>query len=237
MMKHEEKMILRENCFDAHGNLLPREVLFLFETLAGHHAEALGVGFSAMLERNLLWVIRNIRYQVCGELVPGSEVVGMTWPLPQTKVGFVREYLICDAAGNALIKGTSGWVLIYADTRQLAVAAEVYPDGEYCLEKNFADKTRRISDFAAEEAMVIYPDASSIDANEHVNNTCYADFAHRALGDFGGRIDTFQIDYQREVLCGEEIRLYAAKNEGSALVKGVLQGDQKAFACCVTLKL
>ncbi len=235
MMKHEEKMILRESCFDAYGNLLPREVLSLFENLAGHHAEALGVGFAAMLERNLLWVIRNIRYQVCGELVPGSEVVGMTWPLPQTKVGFVREYLICDGDGNALIKGTSSWVLIYADSRQLAVEADVYPKGEHCLARNFEEKTRRIRDFEAEETAVVCPDASAIDANEHVNNTCYADFVHRALGGFGGRIDTFQIDYQREVLCGEEVHLYAAKNEDSALVKGICK-EEKAFACCVTLK-
>jgi len=235
MMKHEEKMILRESCFDECGNLLPREVLFLFETLAGHHAEVLGVGFAAMLEQNLLWVVRNIKYQICGELVPGAEVVGITWPLPQTKVGFVREYLICDAAGDVLIKGTSNWVMIHADTRQLAVAAKVYPEGEYCLEKNFAEKTRRISDVEAKEAAVICPDASSIDANGHVNNTCYADFAHRALGSFGGRIDTFQIDYLHEVFCGEEVWLYAAKTKEGLYVKGTSK-EEKAFACYAVLK-
>ncbi len=236
MMKHEEKLILPQDGFDAHGNLLPREVLFLFETLAGRHAEELGVGFEAMLEQNLLWVIRNIKYQICGELLPGAEVIGITWPLPQTKVGFVREYLICDTAGNVLIKGTSGWAMIYADSRQLAVAAEVYPKGEYCLDRNFVEKTRRISDFTAEDMAVICPDASAIDANGHVNNTRYAEFAHRALGDFGGKIDTFQIDYLREVLCGEEMRLYTAKTENGVFVKGTASDEQKTFSCYATLK-
>ena len=236
MMKYEEKLILQERCFDEWGNLLPREVLFLFETLAGHHAEVLGVGFAAMLEKNLLWVVRNIKYQFCGELVPGAEVVGITWPLPQTKVGFVREYLICDAAGNVLIKGTSNWVMIHADTRQLAVAAKIYPEGEYCLEKNFEEKTRRISDVEGKETAVICPDASDIDANGHVNNTRYAEFAHRALENFGGRIHTFQIDYLREVLCGEEISLFTARSGDTVFVKGVSQEEEKIFACCAVLK-
>ena len=237
MMKYEEKIILPESGFDEWGNLLPQEVLALFEVLAGRHAEELGVGFAVMLKRNLLWVVRSIKYEVCGNLVPGAEVVGITWPLPQTKVGFVREYRICDTAGNILIKGTSSWATIYADTRQLAIASEIYPQGEFCSDRNFADRTRRIRDFEADgEERVIRPDASAIDVNGHVNNTRYADFAYRALGGFGGRIDTFQIDYLREVLCGEELRLKTAKTETLCLVKGLAHGEERMFTCSATLK-
>ena len=238
MMKYEERLILPENGFDECGNLLPQEVLLLFETLAGHHAEELGVGFAAMLERNLLWVIRNIKYEVCGKLVPGTEVTGITWPLPQTKVGFVREYQICDMAGNILIKGTSNWAMIHADSRQLAVAAEVYPKGEYCTERNFEERTRRIRDFEAEEgeALVLRPGEDSIDVNGHVNNTRYAEFACLALGSFTGKIVAFQIDYLREVLCGEELRIFTAKEEQREMAKGLSSNDEQTFICSVMLK-
>ena len=237
MLKYELELTLPLDGFDEHGNLLPGEVLRLFERMAGQHAEVLGVGFEAMLKRNLLWVVTAIRYQLCGELRSGQKVRGITWPLPQTKVGFVREYLICSEDGEVLIKGTSNWATIYADTRQLAIASEIYPQGEFCSDRNFADRTRRIRDFEADgEERVIRPDASAIDVNGHVNNTRYADFAYRALGGFGGRIDTFQIDYLREVLCGEELRLKTAKTETLCLVKGLAHGEERMFTCSVTLK-
>lgn len=237
MLKYELELTLPRDGFDECGNLMPGEVLRIFELLAGQHAEILGVGFEAMLQRNLLWVVTAIRYQVCGELQSGQKVRGITWPLPQTKVGFVREYLICDENGEVLIKGTSNWATIHADTRQLAVASEVYPQGEYCLDRNFSDRTRRIRDFEADGGeIIIRPDASAIDVNGHVNNTRYADFACRALGSFVGRIDTFQIDYLREVLCGEELRLQTAKTETLCLVKGLAHGEERMFTCSAVLK-
>ena len=237
MMKYEERLTLPESGFDVCGNLLPRKVLFFFEMLASHHAEELGVGFEAMLKRNLLWVIRSIKYEVCGDLVPGTEVNGITWPLPQTKVGFVREYLICDAEGKVLIKGTSSWAMIHADSRQLAVAAEVYPKGEYCTERNFEERTRRVRDFQAEgKPLVLRPDASAIDVNGHVNNTRYAEFACHALGSFNGKIEAFQIDYLREVLCGEELQIFTAKEEKKQLAKGLSGNQEQMFICSVMLE-
>ena len=60
-----------------------------------------------------------------------------------------------------------------------------------------------------------------IDSNNHVNNTFYAKFATDAIGDIGGEIKTFQIDYHREVLCDEKVLMSVAASEDRVkLAKG-----------------
>ena len=56
MKQYSEAAVLTAKHFDARGNVLPAVVLDLFQKAAGHHAECLGVGFEAMIAKNLLWV-------------------------------------------------------------------------------------------------------------------------------------------------------------------------------------
>ena len=53
-MRYQESICLAEDQFDEYGNLLPSYVLQLFQAAADHHADQLGLGFDAMLSRNLL---------------------------------------------------------------------------------------------------------------------------------------------------------------------------------------
>ena len=56
MKQYSESAVLTADQFDHHGNVLPNVVLALVQKAAGNHAERLGVGFEAMLAKNLLWV-------------------------------------------------------------------------------------------------------------------------------------------------------------------------------------
>ncbi len=237
MKQYSESAVLTANQFDHHGNVLPWAVLDLFQTVAGHHAEQLGVGFETMLKKNLLWIITQIKYQVLNAPKPAQNLTLITWPLPPTRLGFDREYLICDEAGNVLIKGTSKWMQIDAAERKLVPAANVYPLTEYCTDKNFEEKIRRIRDFeAASEVCRILPDASTIDLNNHVNNAAYALFAQMALGDFGGMINTFQIDFLHEVLPGQPLNVSYAVSDAVTLVKGIGEDGERKFSCGIKLK-
>lgn len=237
LKQYSEPAVLTANQFDRHGNILPWVVLDLFQTVAGHHAEQLGVGFQTMLSKNLLWVITQIKYQVLTAPKPAQALTLITWPLPPSRLGFDREYLICDEAGNVLIKGTSRWMQLDAIERKLVPNSNVYPLTEYCTDKNFEEKIRRIRDFeASSEVYRIVPDESTIDLNNHVNNAAYALFAQMALEDFGGVIDTFQIDFLHEVLPGEPLDVSYTTSDTITLVKGVGEDGERKFSCGIELK-
>ena len=72
--------------------------------------------------------------------------------------------------------------------------------------------------------------------NGHVNNTKYADFAMNAINPENKKIVSFQIDYSKEVLNGEEIKLTAVTSDEKTVVKGENLENEKKFICEVVFK-
>lgn len=235
MQKYSYSTILKKEQFDERGNLLPSIILDLFQKGAGAHADHLGVGYHTLAEKGLLWVVTQIRFEVLQAPTAGQTVCITTWPLPANRLGFERNYSICNEKGEQLIKGSSNWMIIDAKERNLAMVGTLYPEMDYCMEKPFPERARRLRDFeVTEPCSVVFPDESTIDENNHVNNTFYAAFATKALGGLKAPLKGFQIDYLREVLCGEELRLFALKEENAAFVKGENVEGTRMFACSFT---
>ncbi len=235
-MKHIIETILPTSCNDIQGNLYPDLVLTLFQQAADAHSNLMGIGFETIRERHLLWVVVQIRYEVLQKAEPGQKITVTTWPLPASRLGYERNYLIHNEKGELLLKGTSLWVLIDSENRSLVIGADVYPKGEYYTEKIFTDRTRRLQNFESETpALEVVPDQSLIDRNGHVNNTKYAMLAIKALKQLPGTLKSFQIDYIHEVLCGQKLSLYSAIKENSILVKGESEDGTRMFACSITI--
>lgn len=235
-MKYSYKTVLKTNLFDNKGNLTPFAVLNFFQDAANVHGEMLGVSFEEMLKKNLLWVITRIYYEVCGNISAEDEIEVTTWPVAPSRLGYERDYLITDKNGNIIIKGSSNWALIDADTRRLAIVGNLYNTDNLCTERVFDTRIKRIRNFDAETiAEDIVPDKTMIDCNGHVNNTHYAAFTQRAVGGFSGKIKTFQIDYHHEVMCGQPLKMYTVSNDGTLLVKGENEDGTLMFCCVVEL--
>ncbi len=222
---------LRGSDFDRFKQIKPSAVLDLFQEVAGQHACSLGVGFSDMLEKGLLWVVLKVKYQVVKvpELYQGVRV--LTWPLEQKRLDFQREYLIKDSkTGETLVKGTSQWAVIDKNTRKLTKADNVYKniDG-YCSDVNFSEKLLRIGDFQGEFKHKVTSEFTHIDPNFHVNNAKYGDYVLDAINSSQPlNIKEFQIDFHKEILNNTETDIFVEENENTVLVKGV-QNDEYMF--------
>ena len=233
-MKYSFEHIIPPGVVTKEGNVAPSHVLSVFQQAATDHAEILGVGFDALLEKGLLWVVTQVKYQVMGDIREGDALTVTTWPLPHNRLGFERDYRVCSKTGEVLIKGVSNWALMDADTRRLAMPFAVYPGTDFCMDRNFEDRPKRLRDFEAEgPGCTLVPDESYIDRNGHVNNTRYADLAAAALGGFAGRIDTFQMDYLHEVMHGEAVTLHFTPIDGGIRLKGEDETGLRKFACSV----
>ena len=82
----EKEYVLRASDFDKFGQIKPSAVLDLFQDAAGQHAEEIGVGFKAMLERSYLWVLTRIKFKILSCPKSYQKVIVKTWPLAPNRL-------------------------------------------------------------------------------------------------------------------------------------------------------
>lgn len=236
---YSKEFELRTSDFDCREKLLPGAILDIFQVVAGQHAYDLGCGVGPLMERSLLWVLIRTKYEVLKDPEMYQKVRVKTWPLPPTRVGFQREYLMESLNGEILIKASSDWVIINSESRKIVPAEDIYPKGlEYCTVKNFEKRLGKVPSFdKTENSVTLCPGFSQLDMNGHVNNTKYANYAIDALDPKENEIFTsFQIDYRHEVKKGDTLKVSAHRDGETALVKGEDLSGNVMFACKMDIK-
>ncbi len=230
---------LRAGDFDKFDRIKPSAVLDLFQDAAGQHAEELGVGFNALLERQYLWVLTRVKFKIISAPNRYQEVVIKTWPLAPNRLNYRREYCIEDKNGHKLIVGSSEWVIINSDTRRLLSVPDLYPftDG-FCEEVMFENKLHKVRDFEATGIPhTVNAGFSELDVNGHVNNTKYANYVIDAINPTKDDVlQSFQIDYRKEIMQGTQINIFCLKEDSVVSAKGQNNDGDIMFACKVELK-
>lgn len=237
-MVHSRDYYLRASDFDRYERLTPKAVLELFQDVAGDHAEKMGIGFHTLLEKNLMWVIVRTKFKVEKQIKRYSTVTVKTWPLKPQRLIFRREYLILDDSGDVAIRGSADWMIIDSKSRSLAAVSDIYPENAvYNEEFAIDEKLRKIKDIEGETVTSdVIPQFNDIDLNGHVNNTKYADFALNVLNPENKKIVSFQIDYHKEVLNGETLKLTSKTLNEKSVITGENLEEDKKFTCEVVFE-
>lgn len=232
-MTYEKKYPLRATDFDKYLRIKPSVVLELFQDVASEHAESFGAGYKQMKEKGLMWVILKTKYQVLKNLERYSTVSVTTWPLKSNGLVFRREYQIRNQQGEVCVNGCSEWAIVNVNERKIAVVKDVYP----------VDQVLRV-DHAIEGKIIKIPAIekfdyenqttfgfSAIDQNMHVNNVQYATAVMDGLNLSNLNITTFQIDYHKELLEGESLKLGYLSQKNSVTIRGEKQDGSLSFNC------
>lgn len=238
MMMFEKEYELRAADFDRYDRMHPSSVLSLFQDVAGIHANELGIGFDALMEKKTIWVLTKVRCEMVGTPRRYETVRVRTWPLPPARINFRREYCIETLDGTPLVQGTSEWVIVHSEKRRVLPATNVYPSGDYCTDTFFPGRLAKVPQFEAEgEGRAVVPAFTQLDINGHINNTCYADYVMDALSPGEGTaVRRLQIDYHRELMQDMPVQLYLKRDGGTVLAKGVSEEGECMFSCCVELE-
>lgn len=230
----EKEYTLRAVDFDKYNRIKPSAVLELFQDAAGQHAIEIGVGFDDLIKRSYLWVLTRIKFKIISNPKSYQKVVIKTWPLEPNRLNYRREYCIEDEKGDRLIVGSSEWVIMHSEKRRLISDQNLYPftDGFY-TDVMFEGKLCKIHDFeTTTEPRMVNAGFSELDANNHVNNTKYASYVLDAVPPSENDVlDTFQIDYRKEVLEGTKLHIYHTKEEKEIIAKGLNDSGETMFAC------
>ena len=202
----------------------------MMQDAATEHAEQLCVGKKETLDKGLFWVIS--RYSVDIIKLPKylDTIVVKTYPGDDLKFIFPRYFLIEDDKGNLLVRASSTWCVLDKATHQIAVdpfngyklPPEHYPNEEPLPRKVIKDDSKVI-----DRRTVRYSD---IDLNGHLNNTKYVDyFMDTKPLDFYKkyRIKHITINYEKEMLYGDEVVMMSNEKQNEYLVG--LVNDQRVF--------
>ena len=241
MMKRiwEKEYTLRASDFDKYNRIKPSAVLELFQDAAGQHALELGVGFGEMIKRSYLWVLTRIKFKIISNPESYQTVVVKTWPIAPNRLCYRREYCIESSSGERLIAGSSEWVIMHSEKRRLIADKDLYPfDDGFCTELMFEERLAKARDFeAVDTPRVVNAGFSELDVNNHVNNTKYANYIMDAIAPLENDVlESFQIDYRKEVLEGTRLHIYHTAQENDTLAKGVNDRGDVMFACALTFK-
>lgn len=223
ILKYRTQITLYNSYFNKDKELTQKAILSIFQDVASHHAETIGLGFSDMFNKNLYWVLSRVKFDVYKMPSLYEEVIVETWPHEKGRVDFDRDISIYSLNNELLIKGTTKWCVIDTVTRTLQRTTNVNYIGEYCLDKNYEDRFNKIN-LPDKESKYIYThnvNYSDIDPNDHMNNTNYALLVSNVINNKLTR--HFEINYLNECLLGDEIKLCLISDETGEYTVGKVE--------------
>ncbi len=241
--KYSEKRIV--SCYEANSNhnLRPAALLDMMQEAAGRDASTLGFGYEEMISSNSAWVLSRLR--VVFEKYPKwrDEIVLKSWHKGANRIFYLRDFLLESPQGERLASATTSWLIIDLSSRRMVrnnTLAENFDNSEMgaAIEEP-ADKVTMPKEVEPELVHTHKVVWSDIDTNGHVNNVKYAVWALDVVDyDDAAKLPLKEIliNFDSEVLPGQEVELYRAKlvEEGRTIyyVQGKVQGK-----VCFSIKL
>lgn len=209
-------------CYEADANQLmrPTAMLDMMQEAANINATALGFGYDELINSNTAWVLSRIHVKF--EKLPlwRQEVNLKTWHKGVAKLFYLRDFILSDTEGNAMIKGTTSWLIIDMNTRRLVRNSDLATSPDKCNKEDAiaepADKVVVPVDIEPELVRKHPVTWSEIDTNGHVNNVKYAVWALDAVKpeDIKEKpLKELLINYDAEVMPGDTVKIYRTMQE------------------------
>lgn len=229
--KYVQKHIV--NCYEADTNhlLRPTAMLDLMQEVAGRDASNLGFGYDEMITSKTAWVLSRLHIRFNNYPKWRDEVSIKTWHKGLFKLFYLRDFVLVDKNNNNLIEATTSWLIIDLNTRRLARYAALADNEETCLKEDaIAQPADKITIPLDEEFEFVGKHKavwSDIDTNGHVNNVKYLvwglDIVDYTDAETKPLKELF-INFDAEVLAGQEVELYRIRKESDEALTYYIQG-------------
>ncbi len=207
--KYQKDYVVKSYEVDCHGFLRLLSLMNFLQEAAVESAELLGFGFAKCAELGVAWVGAGYRLEIAKFPKMHEKFTVETWPSEAKLWGAVRDFVVKDSSGAAIIKASSLWVLVDAVAHRPVALKKYFPN--YCAINEREIKTdfpkiemptgaKSITDFR-----VRFDD---IDVNRHVNNAVYPVWASECVaGEY--RLHhcprEIEICFLKEALFGETV--------------------------------
>ncbi|MDO4484727.1 MAG: thioesterase [Clostridia bacterium] len=226
---YKEEILIRTSMCDFNGQWRPTAILEAMQETAGTHAELLGVGRNALLNKNIVWIITRTEVHMDRYPSVGERICIETFPMAVRRWFCPRYFRFIDESGTEIGFAGTLWALLDINDRKMVSPEPVlpfFPDNTDLVAPMGLPATVQniIGQVATSVFMPVYTD---LDVNGHVNNTKYMDWCCNALGIDAMRekqVKNFSINYNSEILPGQEVRTELSVKDDAFSYTGFHQG-------------
>ncbi|MBB6480386.1 acyl-[acyl-carrier-protein] thioesterase [Spirochaeta isovalerica] len=234
----------RVESFDAdlHNKLKISSIFNYMQDIAAKHADELGVGYHVLQEKKIFWVLSWAKVEIEGPLPSyGESLTIETWAKGKHRLFYMRDFLLRNNAGEIIIRGTSAWLLLDAETKRLTdlnrmgLDLPAFPD-EHALEEYPGKFDFHGGEAQISKRKVLYSD---IDINKHVNNSRYIEFildCYNYREHETGQVKALTISYKGETHFMDELEISRAPlpdAKNSDIVNAMRESDGKEIFNCL----
>ncbi len=182
----------------------------LFQEIASLHAFELGCGYKVMKEKNLAWIVARSKITLFKQNGFDKEVKVITWPHPNGRFDFDRDYLLLDKNNEIIAKGTSKWLVYNLERNFLCSSKGIMENIEFSNERVYEEKLNKIDygeikNYKFIKSHII--EKSDLDHYGHMNNAKYLQLMINSMS-VEKEIIEVQIDYINQGFYNHKIDLY-----------------------------
>lgn len=169
----KEIRVLSSLC-DAQGRMGVFNIFNAFMDMAAEHADRIGVGFYAMLDKGAFWVAVRTRVRFYDRPALMDVIGGETWPAAPALAKNDRFYRL-SRGGKILAEGRTEWAAQSVETGRILRCAEYFPGNISFLEEQVCPEAfTRFRPLAGDGETFFYTVAAmDIDTGHHMNNAMY----------------------------------------------------------------
>ena len=238
---HTETFIVRATDCDKNRRMRPAALFIAMQEGGERHAVSLGLGYDAMMERGLFFVLARIHVRFDRAPRCGEKVVHTTWPGVSNRFFCPRFHTFTLEDGTPLASAGALWVMLDADQRKIVspLSAKLpFPDTSN-LTAPIELPTRLPQMGEATSSFLRTPAYSDYDINGHVNNTRYIGWLCDALGNevlAGYTIGDLVAGYEKEIRTDEPLNIALSHQGDRCTFLVASQSGEKHFAAGGTLQ-
>jgi acyl-ACP thioesterase len=194
---------------DLNGKVSIPSIFSFFQEIAWEHASLYGFGYNDLKDHNSFWVLSRIHLEV--EKLPKwtDRFTLSTWPSGTEGPFALRDVIISDDEGQQVIRATSSWLIVDAQSRRprrpdafkdrMPICDTIRATSSNAPKINYSDGTP----LGAVQHTVGICD---IDVNGHINNTKYIEWAINSFSENEYRraaIRQVDINFLSEGFCND----------------------------------
>lgn len=215
MKIYKENFVVKWHEIDGGMELKPYAFMNMAQEVANVHSSMLKFGYKELIALNEVWVLSRIKIQYLKAPKWGEKVNMETWHKGKSGLFWLRDFLLCNQAGEEVAVATSSWVIMNINTRRIErnTIFDKSPDIiDFSCNRNVidlpCDKIASVSDLEfVRDHTVMYSD---IDFNLHANNAKYIEWIMDSISlDYYKKykFNELQINYISEAKFGDIIKI------------------------------
>jgi acyl-ACP thioesterase len=183
---------------------LPYNLLNAFEAAATEDASSSGFGSEALKAQSHAWMLFRLTLNV-NKGFQMSDFQVTTWPSGDEKLFVYRDYELRQR-GTLVGGGSTTWLLVNLITKRPCLTDEIKTKlmkNESPPKWERAQRLKGDGEVLTEESYLI--SANHIDANQHLNNKWYVNFALKGWPNSNRSLKRLDVQFDREVHAGDTL--------------------------------